>query len=240
MPDLDAFEKVIGPKTKGVIINSPNNPSGVVYDEETIKKIVDIIKRANERFETNIAIISDEPYRELVYDNTFVPYLPNYYDNTIVCYSYSKSLSLPGERIGYIAVSPKLHMADAIDLAVAVAGRSFCYVCSSILFQRVIEKCIDVQVDINAYKKNRDLIYNSLTKIGYHCIKPQGAFYLFVKSLEEDATAFSDKAKTLGLLIVPGDDFGAPGFVRLAYCVSYDMIGRSIEAFQKLYEMYQQ
>lgn len=240
MPDLNAFEKVIGPKTKGVIINSPNNPSGVVYDEETIKKIVDIIKKANERFETNIVIISDEPYRELVYDNTFVPYLPNYYDNTIVCYSYSKSLSLPGERIGYIAVSPKLHMADAIVLAVAGAGRSLGYVCASSLFQRVIEKCIDVQVDINAYKKNRDLIYNSLTKIGYQCIKPQGAFYLFVKSLEEDATAFSDKAKTLGLLIVPGDDFGAPGFVRLAYCVSYDMIERSIKAFQKLYEMYQQ
>ena len=238
-PNLAAFEKSLSAKTKGVIVNSPNNPSGVVYDEDTIKKIVDIIEKANKKFNTNIVLISDEPYRELVYDDIFVPYLPNYYDNTIVCYSYSKSLSLPGERIGYIAVSPKLHMADAVVLAVAGAGRSLGYVCASSLFQRVIEKCINVKVDIAAYKKNRDLIYNSLTEIGYQCIEPKGAFYLFVKSLEEDANAFSDKAKELGLLLVPGDDFGAKGFVRLAYCVSYDMIKRSIPAFKKLYEMYQ-
>lgn len=237
-PDLEAFEQAINHKTRGVIINSPNNPSGIVYDEATIKKIVEIMNRANEMFDTTLVLISDEPYRELVYDNYFVPYLPNYYDHTIVCYSYSKSLSLPGERIGYIAVSPKLCKADEIVLAVAGAGRALGYVCASSLFQRVIEKCIDVKVDVEAYKKNRDLIYNSLSKIGYHCVEPKGAFYLFVKSLEKDSNKFSEKAKTLGLLIVPGDDFGAPGFVRLAYCVSYDMIERSIDAFQKLYDMY--
>lgn len=237
-PNLEMLRNTINSNTKGIILNSPNNPSGVVYTEKTIKAIINIINEANIKYNITIVLIADEPYRELVYNDIFVPYLMNYYDNTIVCYSYSKSLSLPGERIGYIAVSNKMNDYENIALAIAGAGRALGFVCASSLFQKVIERCIDVKVDISAYKRNRDLIYTSLTKIGYTCIEPNGAFYIFVKALEKDANAFSEKAKTLGLLLVPGDDFSAPGYVRLSYCVSYEMIERSLPAFEELYRMY--
>lgn len=236
--DLDAFEKAITPKTKGVILNSPNNPSGVVYTKETIIGATAILSNKQKEYGHPIYLISDEPYRELVYGDMEVPYLMNYYDNTIVCYSYSKSLSLPGERIGYVALSDKLEDERGVYAAVCGAGRALGYVCAPSLMQRVVERCLRATPDIAEYKKNRDLIYNSLTEMGYTCIRPDGAFYLFVKALEEDANAFCDRAKELGLLIVPGDTFGAPGFVRISYCVSYDMIRRSLPAFKELISSY--
>jgi len=236
--DFDIFEKSINENTKAVIINSPNNPCGVIYSENTIKKLCQLLEDASKKFGHPIFIISDEPYRELVYDDINVPYIMNYYNNSIVCYSFSKSLSLPGERIGYIAVNPKAQDSSSIYAAVCGAGRALGYVCAPSLFQRVVEKCIDAVPDLAAYKKNRDLLYNSLKNIGFNCVHPDGAFYLFVQALEDDANAFADRAKELGLLIVPGDDFAAKGYVRIAYCVSYDTIFRSIPVFQKLYESY--
>ncbi|MCQ2408913.1 MAG: pyridoxal phosphate-dependent aminotransferase [Clostridia bacterium] len=236
--DFDAFEKALSPKTKAVIINSPNNPCGVIYSEETIKKLTSLLQKYSLKYGKQIFIISDEPYRELVYDNTEVPYLMNYYDNTIVCYSYSKSLSLPGERIGYIAVSPKAESAGDIYAAVCGAGRALGYVCAPSLFQKVVKECLNEKPDIDAYRQNRDLLYNSLKEMGYNCVHPDGAFYLFVKALENDANKFADRAKEYGLLLVPGDDFAAPGYVRIAYCVSYDMIKRSMPAFKELIDSY--
>jgi aspartate aminotransferase len=236
--DLVEFEKAVTPLTKGIILNSPNNPSGVVYTEETIKGVTAILEAKQKEFGHPIYLISDEPYRELVYGDVKVPYLMNYYDNTIVCYSYSKSLSLPGERIGYVALSDKLQNERDIYACVCGAGRALGYVCAPSLMQRVVEKCLRATPDISEYKKNRDLVYGALTEMGYDCVKPDGAFYLFVKALEEDAGAFSERAKELGLLIVPGDSFGAPGYVRISYCVSYDMIKRSLPAFQKLIDSY--
>ena len=236
--DLVAFENAITEKTKGIILNSPNNPSGVVYTKETIIGVTTILGNKQKEYGHPIYLISDEPYRELVYGDVEVPYLMNYYDNTIVCYSYSKSLSLPGERIGYVALSDKLEDERGVYAAVCGAGRALGYVCAPSLMQRVVERCLRATPDIAEYKKNRDLIYNSLTEMGYTCIRPDGAFYLFVKALEEDANAFCDRAKELGLLIVPGDTFGAPGFVRISYCVSYDMIRRSLPAFKELISSY--
>ncbi len=236
--DLVAFENAITEKTKGIILNSPNNPSGVVYTKETIIGVTTILGNKQKEYGHPIYLISDEPYRELVYGDVEVPYLMNYYDNTIVCYSYSKSLSLPGERIGYIALSPRLEDERGVYSAVCGAGRALGYVCAPSLMQKVVERCLKATPDIAEYKKNRDLIYNSLTAMGYTCVRPDGAFYLFVKALEDDAGAFCDRAKELGLLIVPGDTFGAPGFCRISYCVSYDMIKRSLPAFQELIDSY--
>ena len=236
--DLVAFEKAITPLTKGIILNSPNNPSGVVYTKETIIGVTTILGNKQKEYGNPIYLISDEPYRELVYGDVEVPYLMNYYDNTIVCYSYSKSLSLPGERIGYVAVSNKIENERDVYAAICGAGRALGYVCAPSLMQRVVERCLRATPDIAEYKKNRDIIYNSLTEMGYTCIRPDGAFYLFVKALEEDANAFCDRAKELGLLIVPGDSFGAPGFCRISYCVSYDMIVRSLPAFKELIASY--
>ena len=236
--NLADFESKITNKTKAVILNSPNNPSGVVYTEQKIKDVCNILNRKSKEFGTTIYLISDEPYRELVYNDTFVPYLMNYYDNTFVCYSFSKSLSLPGERIGYIAVSPKMEDAKDLYLAVCGAGRSLGYVCAPSLFQRVVAKCIDCKADIDSYKINRDIIYNNLTKIGFDCVKPDGAFYLFVKALEEDANKFCERAKQFELLLVPCDGFGVPGYVRISYCVSKTTIENSIPAFKKLFESY--
>ena len=236
--DLVAFEKAITPLTKGIILNSPNNPSGVVYTKETIIGVTTILGNKQKEYGHPIYLISDEPYRELVYGDVEVPYLMNYYDNTIVCYSYSKSLSLPGERIGYVAVSNKIENERDVYAAICGAGRALGYVCAPSLMQRVVERCLRATPDIAEYKKNRDIIYNSLTEMGYTCIRPDGAFYLFVKALEEDANAFCDRAKELGLLIVPGDSFGAPGFCRISYCVSYDMIVRSLPAFKELIASY--
>ncbi len=236
-PDLSALEKAVTNRTKAVIVNSPNNPSGVVYSKDTIKKITAILKRKSEEFARPIFIIADEPYREIAYD-VDVPYIMNFWEDTIVCYSYSKSLSLPGERIGYIAVSPKACEANNLYLAICGAGRSLGYVCAPSTYQRVVEKCVDALPDIGAYRKNRDLLFDALTEIGYDCVRPDGAFYMFVKSLEDDAIAFANTAKRLGLLLVPADDFGASGYVRIAYCVSHDMIERSLPAFEKLFELY--
>ncbi len=236
--DFDELERAITPCTKAVIVNSPNNPCGVVYDEDTIKTLADILTKKSEEFGKPIFIIADEPYRELVYDDIFVPYVMNYYDNTIVCYSFSKSLSLPGERIGYVAINPRAHQSDNLYAAICGAGRALGYVCAPSTFQRVVAECIGAKPDIDAYKTNRDLIFNSLCEMGYECVHPDGAFYLFVKALEKDANAFSNKAKEFGLLLVPGDDFGAKGYVRISYCVSNDMIKRSLPAFEKLIASY--
>lgn len=236
--DFDALSNAINEKTKAIIINSPNNPSGVVLSEESIKELSKLLKSKSKQFGNDIFIIADEPYRELVYGGITVPYIPNYYDNTVVCYSYSKSLSLPGERIGYIFVSPNVSDVKNVYAAVCGAGRAIGYVCAPSLLQYVIAECVDATSDISAYDKNRNLLYNSLKEYGYDVVKPDGAFYLFFKTPEKDANAFCERAKKYDLLLVPGDDFGFEGYVRIAYCVSYDMIEKSLPAFKKLIEEY--
>ena len=233
--DIAAIEAAINEHTKGILVNSPNNPTGVVYDEEEFLALGKLLKEKS--VSRPIFLIADEPYRELTYGKS-VPYPMNYYENTILCYSFSKSLSLAGERIGYIAVSPMATNANDIFSAVAGAGRSLGYVCAPAMFQYVAAACVDEKPDIEAYRRNRDLIYSALTEMGYDCVRPDGAFYLFVRSLEADANAFSDRAKNYGLLIVPGDSFGAPGYVRISYCVSHDMIERSLPAFRALIDSY--
>lgn len=237
--DFKSFKALLSPNTKAIIMNSPNNPSGVVYSEETVKELCSILEEKSKEYNHPIYLISDEPYREIVYDNIKVPYLMNYYKNTLVCYSYSKSLSLPGERIGYIAVSDQMEDGGNMYAAICGAGRALGYVCAPSLFQFVIQKCIGATSDINAYKENRDILYNGLTKFGYDCVRPDGAFYLFVKALEEDANAFCEKAKKYELLLVPGDDFGCPGYVRVSYCVKQSQIVNSLPAFEKLIQEYQ-
>ena len=236
--DIADFESKITPATKAVIVNSPNNPSGVVYSEETIKALCDVLKRKSEEYGKVIYLIADEPYRELVYSGVEVPYLMNYYDNTLVCYSYSKSLSLPGERIGYIAVCPKMQDAQTIYLCVCGAGRSLGYVCAPSLFQQVIAGCIDAKVNVEAYKENRDILFDNLTEYGYECVRPDGAFYLFVKALEEDAYKFFERAKAHELLVVPCDDFGVSGYVRIAYCTDKSKVVNALPAFKALAEEY--
>ncbi|ENK1244531.1 pyridoxal phosphate-dependent aminotransferase [Clostridium sp. FAM 1755] len=236
--DINNLIEAITPKTKAVLINSPNNPSGVIISEEGIKSLCKVLEEKSNEYGHPIYLISDEPYRELVYDDIEVPYLTKYYANTFVCYSFSKSLSLPGERIGYIVVSNEMENWQDVYAAVCGAGRSLGYVCAPSLFQRVIAKCIDQTADISVYKKNRDILYNGLTELGYTCVKPDGAFYLFVKSMEPDAYAFYEKAKKHELLIVPADDFGAPGYVRISYCVTTEQIKNSMPAFEKLAKEY--
>lgn len=236
--DKEAFRLAVTPHTKGVIVNSPNNPSGVVLTEECIQGICQVLEEKQKEYGKEIFLIADEPYRELVYGDVKVPYLMNYYDNTLVCYSYSKSLSLPGERIGYIAVSAHIKDWKNVYAAVCGAGRVLGYVCAPSLFQKVIARCQGQVSDVSVYKKNRDILYNALTEYGYRCIKPDGAFYLFVESLEKDAAAFSEKAKEFELLLVPADSFGTPGFVRISYCVSTKQIEDSLPAFKKLAESY--
>ncbi len=236
--DVNDFESKITDKTKAVILNSPNNPSGVVYTEQIIKNICDILRKKEKEYCKKIYLITDEPYRELVYNNVDVPYLMNYYSDSIICYSYSKSLSLPGERIGYIAVNPDMDNAKQVYLAVCGAGRALGYVCAPSLFQRVVARCVDTKVNLEAYKKNRDLLYNSLTEFGFDCVKPDGAFYLFVKSPDKTATAFYEQAKKHEILIVPCDDFGIDGYVRIAYCVDYERIKNSLVGFKELAKEY--
>lgn len=236
--DCESLEGAVTPHTKGVILNSPNNPSGVVITEECLKKVCDILERKQREYNKEIFLIADEPYRELVYGEVKVPYLMNYYANTIVCYSYSKSLSLPGERLGYIAVSDQAKDWKLVYAAVCGAGRALGYVCAPSLFQQVIARCIGQTADVSVYKKNRDILYNALTGYGYHCIRPDGAFYLFAESLEEDANAFAERAKQYELLIVPADSFGTPGFVRISYCVSLAQIENALPSFKKLAESY--
>lgn len=238
--DLEAFEKAITPKTKAVIVNSPNNPTGVVLSEETILRLTEIMKQAEERFGHPIFLIADEPYRELVYNGVSVPYLTRYYAHTIVCYSFSKSLSLPGERIGYIFVSPASAEAKDIYAAVLGAGRALGFVCAPSLFQYMIPSCLGKTSDLSVYDKNRKLLYDSLTAYGYTCAAPDGAFYLFVKAMEKDAYAFCERAKKYELLLVPSDDFGFSGYVRIAYCVNTEQIQRSLPAFEALANDYKQ
>jgi aspartate aminotransferase len=236
--DPKDLEAKITEKTKAVIINSPNNPCGVVYSEETVKAVCEVLKRKSEEYGKDIYLIADEPYRELVYTEVKVPYLMNYYDNTLVCYSYSKSLSLPGERIGYIAVCPTMTDAENIYLAVCGAGRSLGYVCAPSLFQRVAARCIDTAVNLEAYRENRNLLYDSLTSLGFECVRPDGAFYLFVKSPSGDAYELHERAKRHELLVVPCDNFGIEGYVRIAYCVAKSTVENSLPAFKKLMEEY--
>lgn len=235
---LDALEQAITPHTRAVIINSPNNPSGVVYSAATYEKVAALLTKKSAEIGHPIYIISDEPYREIVYDGLPILYVPAFYNDTIICYSYSKSLSLPGERIGYILVPPCAADADTIYKAVCGAGRAMGFVCAPHLFQDVILKCMGQTSDMNIYDENRKLLYNGLKELGYDCVYPSGAFYLFVKAPENDASAFSEKAKKLNLLIVPADSFGCPGYVRVSYCVEPDMIKRSFTAFKKLIDQY--
>lgn len=232
--DIYDLESKITSHTKAVIINSPNNPSGVVYTDETINRVCGLLSKKSEQYGHDIYLIADEPYRELVYSDVHVPYLMNCYKNTLVCYSYSKSLSLPGERIGYIAVCPEMNYCNSIYLAVCGAGRALGYVCAPALFQQVIARCINAKVNIEAYKENRDLLYNSLTEYGYECVRPDGAFYLFVKSPTGDAYEMYEHAKSHEILIVPCDDFGVSGYVRIAYCTDKNVIINSLPAFKAL------
>ncbi|MBR4767410.1 MAG: pyridoxal phosphate-dependent aminotransferase [Lachnospiraceae bacterium] len=236
--DLKALEETITERTKLLILNSPNNPSGVILKRDLLEKLTGLLRKIEERYGHPIYLVADEPYRELVYDGIEVPYLPNLYDDSIVCYSFSKSLSLPGERIGYIAVPKTVRDHDDVFAAVAGAGRALGYVCAPSLMQRVAANCLGKTADIGIYRKNRDLLYNGLTSFGYECVYPDGAFYLFVKSPEPDAKAFAERAKQYELLLVPSDSFGCTGYVRLAYCVSTEMIERSLPAFRKLIESY--
>lgn len=237
--NLAEVEARINSHTQAIIINSPNNPSGVVYTEETLKNLADLLTKKGEEIGHPIYIIADEPYRELVYGDLKVPFIPNIYNNTIVNYSWSKSLSLPGERIGYVLVPDSCQDARAVYDAVAGAARGNGHVCAPTLLQRVIERCIDEKPDLDAYNENRTLLYNALIEMGYHCAKPDGAFYLFVQAPNGDGRAFSEKAKLEhNLLVVPGEEFECPGYMRLSYCVSNAMIRRSLPAFQKMIDSY--
>ena len=237
-PNLKELEETITPNTKAVIINTPNNPTGVIYSENTIVELSNILRKKEKEYNSCIYLISDEPYRELVYDGETVPYVTKYYNNTIVGYSYSKSLSLPGERIGYLVIPNELDYYEEVYNGASVANRILGFVNAPSLMQRVVARCIDAKVDIDIYNRNRELLYGSLKEYGYECIKPQGAFYLFIKAPGGDDVIFANEAKKHRILIVPGSSFGCPGYCRIAYCVSYDMIERSLEEFKNLIEEY--
>lgn len=235
--DIKAIESAVNEKTKAIIINSPNNPTGAVFSPDTIKALSDMLVRKQAEYGTDIYIIADEPYRELSY-GAEVPYIPKYYANTAVCYSYSKSLSLPGERIGYIFISESANNSKKLYAAVCGAGRALGFVCAPSLMQYTVAECTDALPDISTYKKNRDLLFGALTDYGYKAVPPDGAFYLFVKSPEPDANAFCERAKKYELLLVPSDDFGCPGYVRISYCVTAEQIEKSLPAFKALIEEY--
>ena len=237
-PKLEEFEEKITPKTKIVIVNTPNNPTGVVYSEETIRKMTEIMEAKQKEYGTDIYLVSDEPYRELAYDGVEVPYLTKYYNNTIIGYSYSKSLSLPGERIGYLVIPDEVADSDDVKSAANVATRILGFVNAPTLQQKVVAKCINEKTDLTFYNRNRETLYNGLIDCGFECIKPQGAFYLFVKSPVENEKAFCEEAKKLHILMVPGSSFACPGYVRLAYCVSYETIVNSLPKFQELAKKY--
>ncbi len=231
--NFDALEKTVTEKNVAVIVNSPNNPSGAVLSRKTLARLSDFLKERSKAYGHTVYIISDEPYREITY-GTEVPYIPEIYPDTIICYSYSKSLSLPGERIGYIALPDGISESDRLYAAICGAGRSLGYVCAPSLMQKAIAKVGSFTPDISQYKKNRDLLYSALTAFGYECVVPQGAFYLFVKAPNGNSTEFSEKAKKKNVLIVSGDDFGCSGYLRISYCVDHDMIKRSLSAFGDL------
>ena len=233
---LEAVEEMLTENTVGIILNSPNNPAGTVYTRQTLTELAALLERKSAQFGHPIYIIADEPYRELVYGGVEVPFIPTIYDNTIVCYSYSKSLSLPGERIGYVYVPEKAQDHDALYAAVAGASRAAGHVCAPSLWQKVIARCAHLRPDLESYDRNRRTLYDGLTAMGYECAKPDGAFYLFIKAPGGDANAFSEKAKKKDLLVVPGDGFGCPGYFRVCYCVSLDLIQRSLPIFKELIE----
>ena len=237
-PNLAEFEKKITPKTKAVIVNTPHNPTGVVYSEETIRKLSAILEAKQKEFGTVIYLISDEPYRELAYDGVEVPYLTKYYDNTVVGYSYSKSLSLPGERIGYLVIPDEADGSEELISAATIANRTLGCVNAPSLIQKVVAKCVDAKTDLAAYDKNRQALYNGLKECGFECIKPQGAFYLFVKSPVADEKAFCEAGKKYNILMVPGSAFACPGYVRLSFCISNETIQRSAESFANLGKKY--
>jgi len=237
-PDLKALSEVITSKTKALILNNPNNPTGVVYSKEVIQNLANLLSEKQKELNTTIYLISDEPYREIVYDDIEVPCLLKYYDNTFIGYSYSKSLSLPGERIGYVVVNTSMNGFEEMTSALNIANRILGFVNAPSLFQRVIAKSLGSEVDVSIYKKNRDLLYNHLISLGFTCVKPQGAFYLFPKSPIEDDKKFCADAKQFNLLLVPGSAFGCPGHFRLAYCISYETIKNSLQAFDKLAALY--
>lgn len=237
--DTVAIAEAVTPKTKGIVVNSPNNPVGSVYSEENLRALADVLRAKQEEFDSSIYVICDEPYREIVYEGVEVPYIPSIYDRTIVCYSYSKSLSLPGERIGYIYVPERMPEWERVYAAVCGAGRALGFVCAPSLFQGVIEKCVDAPTDVAAYAENRALLCRGLSELGYEYIEPQGAFYLWVKALEPDEQAFAERAKELELLLVPSTSFGCSGYVRVGYCVDKATIENSMPAFKALMESYQ-
>jgi aspartate aminotransferase len=236
--DIKAISEAINERTAAIIINSPNNPTGAVYTEENIKSLADMLTEKEAELGKTIYLISDEPYRELAYDGIKVPYLPNYYNDTVVSYSYSKSISLPGERIGYALVSPKMTNFTEVYQAICGAGRALGFVCAPSMLQKLIPSCLGLTSDISVYDRNRNLLLSALTEYGYETVKPDGAFYLFIRALEEDANAFCEAAKKFELLLVPSDDFGCRGYVRLAYCVKTEQIERALPAFKKLAESY--
>ena len=236
--DFAAFEAAITEKTKAVIVNSPNNPSGTIYSEETVKKLASVLEESSQKYGQPIFLLADEPYREIVFKGQTVPFLPNYYDNTLVCYSWSKSLSLPGERMGYVLVPDTVADSELVYAAVAGAGRSLGYVNAPSLFQRVCAACVDVTADVEVYETNKNLLVSSLRDMGYHVVEPQGTFYMFPRTLESDDIAFCEKAKEFNLLIVPGTGFGCPGHARISYCVPTERAKRSLDAFEKLAKCY--
>ncbi|WP_455797386.1 pyridoxal phosphate-dependent aminotransferase [Clostridium butyricum] len=232
------FEKMINKNTKGIIVNSPNNPSGAVYSEETIIKLTNLLREKEKEYGHPIFLIADEPYREVAYNNVLIPYLPKYYDNTLVCYSYSKSFSLPGERIGYIVIPDEIVDFNMISASIGGAARVLTHVNAPALFQKVVARCADMPSDITVYEKNKELLYNGLIEAGFECTNPGGAFYLFPKALEDDEVAFCERAKKYDLLLVPGGDFGCPGYFRASYCISTETIKKSLHLFKKLAEEY--
>ncbi|MBW9171367.1 pyridoxal phosphate-dependent aminotransferase [Clostridium estertheticum] len=237
-PNMESLKDKINSKTKAIIINSPNNPTGVVYCEKVIQDLSDLMNQKQDELGTSIYLISDEPYREIVYDNVVVPYILKYYTNSFIGYSYSKSLSLPGERIGYVVANTNMDCFDEIMISLNVANRILGFVNAPSLFQRVIANCLEAEVDVSIYQKNRDLLYNYLTKIGFVCVKPQGAFYLFIRTPIKDDKKFCEDAKEFKLLLVAGSAFECPGHARLSYCVDYKKIENSLPAFEKLAKSY--
>lgn len=231
--NFEEFEKMIGERTMAVLINTPNNPSGIVYSEDTVRKLADILREAQKKYSHAIYIISDEPYREIVFDGKEAPVIAKYYDNTISCYSFSKSLSLPGERIGYMAVNPAAEGADLmVNMAVQIS-RGIGHNCPSSIMQRAIAENIDLTADLSVYETNMNLIYDKLVELGFTVVRPGGTFYIFPKALEDDSVAFCQKALKYDLVLVPGDSFGAPGFFRMAYCIDTEKVKRSLPVLEK-------
>ena len=236
--DFEAFEAAINEHTKGVLVNSPNNPCGAVYSEETVKKLAAILEEKSAKYGHPIYLIADEPYREIVFSGTKVPFLPKYYKNTLVCYSWSKSLSLPGERLGYVLVPNEVEDHELVYAAIAGAGRSLGYVNAPSLFQRVCAMCADTTSDVSVYETNKNLLVSALRDMGFHVVEPNGTFYMFPRTLIEDDIAFCEKAKDFNLLIVPGSGFGCPGHTRISYCVPTEVAKHSLDAFEKLAKFY--